>query len=211
MNDTFTFILRDEHGRIVDTMALGAPDAPPFSGTFVVSEGLNDTGKEYTFTVTEKKGTLPYWYYDQHTAVFKVRVVYEDSAEPFAVVTWKGDTNTFYNERRFVPAMAQIDVKKVINNLLEGREIPPVEDFVFQLMTNQPNQPRKLAGYASVTGEGTATFNITYSDQGEYLYQLSEVNGSKPGWEYSTDIQNVAVSVEPDQDQPGQYRVTIAS
>ncbi len=150
----FSFELKDAEGNVVDTATNDANGLVNFKAlTF-------DEAGEYTYTVTEVKGSLGGVTYDGMTVTVKVTVTYDEETGEFtAVVAYPADV-TFDNTYEAEPVDAVIETTKT----LTGRDLNAGE-FTFQLKDAEGN----VVATATNDADGKVVFDaITYDEVGEY-------------------------------------------
>ena len=135
----------------------------------------------YTFCITEKnegKGGITY---DSHTMTVVVHVT--DNKEGNLVVAAPTVTdNTFTNTYTAGTATAVLSGKKVLN----GRELK-ANEFAFTVKALTEGAPMPAETEVKNAEDKTVTFApITFTEAGEYRYEISEKNEALPGVTYDS-------------------------
>ena len=187
-------------------------------------------GRDYLYMITEEKGSEEYITYDEKQYYVVVHVYAVDDggvqvkAELLAwsvgadgVVQTPGageEASEFVNK---YSAHAEPDVKIGVSKTLEGREFLASDTFTFEIesIDGGPlptenadsyvyDEERKVGVY-TLTGEPwtfdfpAIPFNETHAGK-TYRYAITEVTGSIPGMNYSTDRWTVNVTVNDKHD-----------
>ena len=187
----FTFELLNADGDVIQTVE-AATDALTGSVDF---EALTfERAGDYKYTVRESAGTVNGMEYDDREYSVVIRVTDNiEEAKLEASVEIDGDEDTeitFTNVYRPAVATAVIEVTKVIDDQSGGG----AWDTDFEFVLKDPDG--ETIGTASVTGEGTASFDpIEYTQVGTYDYVITETPGDAAGYSYDGGEYPVKVTV----------------
>lgn len=176
-----------------------------YTDSFVLDASGFESGKPYSFTVHQMKGSKHYWIYDERIADITITIVYING-KPVAQVDTGEKGLTFQNVYRATPGSIRIQLDKRIVNLLEGIAVPDLQTFQFELLKPQADGTTTRVSTASVIGEGHAQFApITLTDVGTYTYLVREYSEDAPGWFFDHTVYSVKVTVS---DVDGQLQAT---
>ncbi len=183
--DSFTFVLKDAEGNVVDTVSVA-------NGGFAFDVQSFDEIGTYTYIVYEELGDIKGVAYD--TSSYTVVVTVTDEGDgilvPNTVIYLNNEEVEdieFTNIYSASPVDAVIEGEKVMvgKDLAEG-------DYSFELYDNNGNVIETVANGA----DGKFSFSaIEYNQAGVYNYKVSEVIGNLGGVTYDTSVYNVVVTV----------------
>ncbi len=172
----FTFILKDSDGKEIEATNVGK--------NFTFGTLTFDKVGVYTYTVTEKIGTLGGITYDTNSYTVTVTVTDDGKGQLVATVSGADSikfTNTYKAEQTSVTVKG--------NKKLEGRPLAAGE-FEFILEGEGVSQTVK------VNTDGSFEFKaISYDKAGTYNYTVKEVKGTLAGITYDDSVYNITVTV----------------
>lgn len=171
----------------------------------------------YAYQVIEEIGNVENVTYDRTLYTFTVTVADQDG-QLVATVTDldnKEITNNSYDvtfTNTYHTAPISIDIVKIVNNESGDPDMGSGAGFAFKVEGADTNWIPK-AGYDPLyvysDAAGEARLSRTYTEEGTHYYLISEVDGKKAGWTYSTAQYRVKVVVE-DEQQDGNLTATMA-
>ena len=167
-DNEFTFELK-ENDNVLQTVKNKADGTIPFEA---VNYTLKDVG-EHTYTITEKKESLPGVTYDEMTVTYKVKVADKGNGTLEATVTEAPEDTEFNNTYKATGSW-----KPSVTKVLTGRELKDNE-FEFELKENG-----KVLQTVKNKADGTIPFAVieyTLDDLGEHTYIIEEKEGNLPG------------------------------
>ena len=159
-------------------------------GSFSFEPITFDAVGEYTYTITEQKGTAGGVTYDEQVYTVKVTVT-DEGGYLAAAVEYPQDGVGFENTyQASIFAQVSVDAKKK----LTGRELKAGE-FVFQLI----DKDGKVVATAKNSSNGAILFDaLTFDKVGEYEYRVVEVKGDAKGVTYDETAYVVTIKVVDD-------------
>lgn len=141
---------------------------------------------DYTFRVTEEKGTDANITYDETVYEVKAKVTDENGV---LKAEWTGTENIHF-ENKYAPFETEVSFNGT--KTLDGREIKDGE-FKFRVTDAEGNE----VSSGSNDAEGNIEFTpIEFTEAGEYYYDISEVNNAVGGVIYDTNLYHVKVVIE---------------
>ncbi len=159
-------------------------------GSFSFEPITFDTVGEYTYTITEQKGTLGGVTYDEQVYTVKVTVT-DEGGYLAAKVEYPQNGVGFENTyQASIFAKVSLDAKKK----LTGRDLKDGE-FTFQLI----DKNGKVVSTATNGANGAILFDaLTFDKVGEYEYRVVEVKGDAKGVTYDETAYVVTIKVVDD-------------
>ncbi len=152
---------------------------------------------EYAVNIRQEPNDSAYYTYDQ--SEYTVKMVTDSYGIPTITITKNGDIENnieFENIYQAVPVTSQIQIKKEI----VGGDNNPIISFTFQLSQIDTNQPKTIKNkYLTINAEGstvgTGVFDLTFSQPGNYNFQINEVAGDNPDYSYDETVYQVEAIV----------------
>ena len=185
----FTFELKDESGKVIDTTTNAANGAINFKAIDY------DQAGEYNYTISEVAGNIAGLTYDNHELKVKVTVK-DENGKLVATAEYEGD-QTFTNSYKPGPGSVVLQANKV----LTGKTLQ-AGDFTFELK----DENGTVIDTATNDANGAINFKtIDYDQAGEYNYTISEVAGNTTGLTYDDHELKVKVTVK---DENGKFVAT---
>ena len=146
----------------------------------------------YTYTVTEIVGNDTGYVYDKTQYTVHVTVVDKDAKLSASYVIEGAEKIVFTNTYHPEPAKFVIPVRKNISGYANTRV-----KFTFDLTAVTRNAPMPKESSISIVGEGRAEFDaITFSEAGEYVYELRERYADSDRFIYDTAVRRIVVKAE---------------
>ena len=173
----FEFELKED-GKVLHTVSNDANGKIQFPELTLTEE------KTYTYTISEKAGTVAGVEYDPNA--YEVNVVVKDNGQGQLVATPDTKNITFTNVYKAKPAKETITATKVLN----GKELE-ADKYEFELKKGE-----EVVATAKNAADGTVTFKeIEFETAGDYTYTITEKAGSEAGVTYDTAKHEVKVKV----------------
>ena len=187
----FAFQMTDAQGNVVSTGSNGANGNVVMSGITFTQPGV------YNYTLSEVNNGLSGVSYD--SAAYQVTATVSDQGNGTMAVEWAvldGNGNqaangvSFQNTYRAASTSVSFDAVKK----LEGRDLTAGE-FSFQLK----DENGQVIATAVNDANGTIRFEgLTFTQTGEYVYTLSEVQGNDATVTYDDTVYTITVQVTDD-------------
>lgn len=187
----FAFQMTDAQGNVVSTGSNGANGNVVMSGITFTQPGV------YNYTLSEVNNGLGGVSYD--SAAYQVTATVSDQGNGTMAVEWAvldGDGNqvtngvSFQNTYRVTSTSVSFDAVKK----LEGRDLTAGE-FSFELK----DENGQVIATAVNDANGTIRFEgLTFTQTGEYVYTLSEVQGNDATVTYDETVYTITVQVTDD-------------
>ena len=224
--DEFTFTLTAGDEKTTNAIDAGKVKLPDNAGELKIAADTADhkaafgniifnAPGEYTFKITETKGSIPGVDYDGHEATFTVTATDKDNGTLDISTDLNKDDLTFTNTYNPDGASLADDTALQVTKKVAGAA---TEDFNFNLKLTSGNAANVLVGGAEgtaitdagiqvSTGEGgftdgqekTVSFEaLTFTAAGDYIFTVSEVeaDGNVPdGWTYDNSDKTITVHV----------------
>ena len=194
--DEFSFELKDAEGEVLQTKTNAADGS-------VVFDVLNyeETGT-YTYTVNEVRGTLGGVTYDE--TVYNVEVTVTDNGvgqlEAAVAITAGGETKeevVFNNTYAPDDTSVVLKATKVFVDEDGKKEAMKGGEFTFQLKAADGT----VLDQAVNAADGSVVFDaVTYDEEGQFTYTISEVIGNNNSIIYDKTVYTVVVVVEDNEE-----------
>ena len=182
--DEFTFELRDDKGKVLDTVTNDKDGNIDFKPITYTSAGT------HTYHVSEVKGLDPKVIYDTKIADLNVMVVKTigETLNTLVSTTKYPQDTTFVNKVKDEKA-ATTDI--IFHKALHGRDLKAGE-FTFNLRDDKG----QIIAQASNDKDGKIAFTgLTYNKAGDYHYVVTEVKGNDEDVIYDDMVADVTVKV----------------
>ena len=195
-DETFTFQLLDSTGKMLQEKDVSANGTVTFDA---IKYTEADSGKTYEYTITEK---APLPVNVEKSEDVKATVVVNDDGQGklTADVSYSPKDKTITNTYTPTPVKASITVNKTIDDYIAGSD--KTFKFTMTPVDGAPMPEGKDTVTAEITTkDGTGTVNldeITYTEKGDYKYQVVETADGAAGWTYDTKTYEVTVKVTDD-------------
>ena len=182
--DEFEFVLRDKESNELETVKSAADGSVTFTS-------LNyDKAGTYTYTISEKAGSLGGVTYDASTITATVEVTDNGIGQLVTKVSYQDNDQQFDNTYKAAPITANLEAKKI----LTGRALQAGE-FEF-VLTDQESQAVETVRN---TADGSILFStLTFDKAGTYTYTISEKAGNLGGVTYDASTITATVVVTDD-------------
>ena len=160
----------------------------------------------YVYELTEVQGPARGYTYDQtvYTFTYKVKDVNGDLQSELVITKGTEEVNTAEFTNVYKPNPVKVDppVQKVV---VGSPETPST--FTFRLKTLNPNNPMPQGSsngvkVVTITGAGETEFGeYTFTEEGTYVYEISEEVGSDPDYAYDASTYTITYTVTDDNGQ----------
>lgn len=211
--DQFSFELY-EGGSLLQTVKNGA-GMPAGGNTYtgninfsVIDYTQSDVGTK-TYRIVEKNTSLPGYTYDIAEYTVTVRIDDNDDGTLTSSIQdiqkTAGGTTAAVNDIEFTNlyVTSDVDVNLTASKTLSGRAIEDSQ-FSFQMneVTSSGDLIREIGTVTNTAGDIVLPeLTFTQGDIGQtYYYQVSEVNGGRPGYTYDSSVYTVKVEVSDNDD-----------
>ncbi|MBQ9828652.1 MAG: hypothetical protein IJM62_08205, partial [Lachnospiraceae bacterium] len=185
---TFTFTLKDSDGKTLGTATVVG------AGTATFDPITYEEAGDYSYTITETKGSAAGYTYDTASYAVKVTVA-DEGGKLVATVAYGKDSSTELTVTNIYDpkdAEAELKARKVVDDQSDSA---PDETFTFELVDEDGSVvetvSRKNGGYVNFS-------TLTFDHVGTYNYTIREVSGSTAGFTYDTDGRDVQIEVTDD-------------
>ena len=172
------------------------------NGNFKFQLGFtsDDIGNEYTYTLSEVEGNVPYITYDPNTYVIKIKVEDDGLGGLKITKTIEGSQQIHFENRYNVTGSADVTLegtKLYTDNVTGNPKDLPADTFQFNLSGEGRNETvSNLAGGAF--SFSTITYTAADIRNEAYVYTVTEVAGDKDYITYDADVYTVSVLVSDD-------------
>lgn len=188
----FSFQLK-EGNNVIQTVANNADGKATFNTIHYKEDG------EHHYTISEVKGDDDSIVYDSHVENITVKITHNDQNVYSADVQTDADGLVFTNTK-LSPVSWTPNVKK---ELVDGATGNPVSitdgQFSFQLKELWTG---KVLQTATNDADGNINFQpISYDKEGNYYYEISEIEGTDKSIKYDTSKHTIDINVIKNQDK----------
>ena len=185
----FTFELRDEDGKLVDSRKNDADGIVQFPLTFTDADLNGAEEATFVYTLSEQAGKLAGMTYDADT--YEITVTVKDNQNGYLVASVAYSASPiFENIYEGTSALAVISATKT----LEGKPLA-ADTFTFELVDGDD----KVVAETTNDASGGIGFAMEYTEAGTYTYTLREKKGTETGMTYDEKTYKVTVTVTADE------------